>query len=148
MKRFPPLSGCFGAFTLIEVTIALGISSFAILSILGVMAVGMRTMGGAVDATVQAQITNDVVGNLKQVNFTELTKAGSSLAWRYDDRGLSVGNTGTAEEVYSASAEILPATLSGGSANPNLVRVSILISKISEPARPYIFSTFIANNGQ
>lgn len=133
------------AFTLIEVTMAIGIASFAVLSMLGVMAVGMKTLRGAIDTTVQAQITQGLVASLKQADFSTLTNASS---WNrvYDDRGVVA--TTEAAKMYSASVQVSNVTLAGGSVNPNLVKVIVGITSVSEPGNPYIFSTFVANNGQ
>ncbi len=132
------------AFTLIEVTIALGVASFAILSMLGVMMVGMSTLRGAVDTTVQAQISQQVVGALKQANFSTLS--GGTWQWMFDDRGVVV--TSDAAKLYSASAQVTKATLSGGTENSNLMKVIVTISNVAEPGAPYVFTTFVANNGQ
>jgi uncharacterized protein (TIGR02598 family) len=145
MKTTPRFPASQKAFTLVEVTMAIGISSFAILSMLGVLAVGMKTMRGAIDTTVQAQITQDVVGTLKQADFSTLSNA-SSWAWKYDDRGVAVQNE--AAKVYGASVELAPVSLSGGNANPNLLKVIVSINNLTEPGNPHVFSTFISNNGQ
>lgn len=132
------------AFTLIEVTLAMGVASFAILSMLGVMVVGLNTLRDAIDTTVQAQISQQVVGALKQANFSTLS--GGSWQWMFDDRGVVVKND--AAKLYSASAQVTNATLSGGTENVNLVKVVVTISNIAEPGSPYTFTTFVANNGQ
>jgi len=133
------------AFTLIEVTIAIGIASFAILSMLGVMVVGLKTLRGAIDTTVQAQITQELVATLKQADFSTITNASS---WNriYDDRGVVA--TTDATKLYSTAVQISNVTLAGGTVNPNLVKVIVGITSVADPANPYTFSTFVSNNGQ
>lgn len=144
MKRSIPPTLSSRAFTLVEVTMALGIASFAILSMLGIMVVGLNTMRGAIDTTVQAQIVQQVVGSLKQANFSTLST--NAWSWKYDDRGVVVKTDDA--KVYSASVQVANATLSGGTQNANLVKATVTISNLAEPGRPYIFSTYVANNGQ
>ena len=134
----------YGGFTLVEVTLAIAIASFSILSMLGVVAVGMSTMRSAIDATVQAQITQEVISSLRRADFSTLQDLEQNR-WSFDDRGLPMESAEGA--IYGASVDMEPANLSGGSSNPNLLRVVVSITQISEPGQPRLVSTFIANNG-
>src|SRR3954451_24442826 len=52
------------AFSLVEVVLALGVVSFAIVAILGVIPVGLRTGHSAQDQTRSAQIAQDILASL------------------------------------------------------------------------------------
>lgn len=145
----PPSAARKGGFTLVEVTLAVGIAAFAVLSMLGVMAVGMTTMKSAVNDTVHTQITREVVGDLRQANFTQLTNAStvSTWQWDFDNRGLPLDRNNQ-NKIYAATVAVNPAQLSGGAQNPNLLLVNVTIRNLTEPEHPHVVSTFIANNGQ
>lgn len=123
----------------------MGIASVALLSMLGVMAVGMNTMRSAVDTTVQTQIFQEVIGTLRQADYTRLSDE-TAWSWGFDERGLPVNDP--ASKIYQATVEVSPARLSGGEANPDLLRVRVLISNTAEPNNIRQITTFIANNGQ
>lgn len=60
------------AFSLVEVTIALGIVSIALLSVMGLMPVGLTTMREAMDQTTEAQIMRRVAGEAALIPFDKL----------------------------------------------------------------------------
>ncbi|PTY02260.1 hypothetical protein DB346_09090 [Verrucomicrobia bacterium LW23] len=62
-----------GGFSLIEVTFALGIVSFGVLSIVGVMGVGLITLKDARAVQTQATIVAHVRGKLQQMSLTEVS---------------------------------------------------------------------------
>ena len=120
-------------FSLIEVTIAIGIVGFAVLALVGTLGVGSRTLGSAVSYSMQAQITQNVMGSLKLSDFSVLTNT-SPNGWNganlyFDERGVSTTNSSLA--IYTATVNITtPITLSGAaSANTNLARATLSIVK-------------------
>ncbi len=60
------------AFSLVEVTLAIGIVSFAILSVLGTMSVGLSTVRDAKKDTTSAQIASQIGSGMSQTPFTNL----------------------------------------------------------------------------
>lgn len=60
------------AFSLVEVTLALGLTSFALVAVLGLMPAGFTTMREAVDRTVESQITREIRSRVQQMPFEEL----------------------------------------------------------------------------
>jgi uncharacterized protein (TIGR02598 family) len=139
-------------FTLIEVVLALGIVSVALLSTMGLMAVGLTTFHGATDRTIQAQITQRVVGAVRQTDFSRLSQLNDSTFY-YDDQGLEVTDASaiTAKRyVYSAkisvtNSTIIPSTLSA--ASQYLATISVNIASISSPQSPLLFTTVVSDNG-
>jgi len=139
-------------FSLIEVTIAIGIVGFAVLALVGTMGVGSRTLGSAVSRSMQAQITQNVMGSLKLSDFTMLTN-NSPNGWNganlyFDERGVSTTNASLA--IYTATVNITtPITISAGaSGNTNLALASLSIVKNNNTNDTYRVATYIANNGQ
>jgi uncharacterized protein (TIGR02598 family) len=59
------MSNRSGAFSLVEVVIAVGLMSFALVAIFGLMPVGMKSVGEATDATRTSMIAADAEGRIK-----------------------------------------------------------------------------------
>jgi uncharacterized protein (TIGR02598 family) len=81
------------AFSLVELVIAVGLMSFALVAILGLMPVGMKSVGEATDATRNSMIAADVEGRIKNmrppIDFTS-TAAVSIGPLYYDRQGISL----------------------------------------------------------
>ena len=149
---FTTVANSRSGFSLIEVTIAIGIVGFAVLALLGTLGVGSRTLGSAVSYSMQAQITQNVIGSLKLSDFTMLTN-NSPNGWNganlyFDERGVSTTNASLA--IYTATVNITtPITISAGaSGNTNLALASLSIVKNNNTNDTYRVATYIANNGQ
>jgi len=89
------------AFSLVEVTIAIGIVAFAFISVLGLIPTGLNDSRQAIDATVGSQIMQRVVNEAQQTDFDQLIKdyagitisgttAGVKYARFFDDQGAEV----------------------------------------------------------
>lgn len=76
-----------GGFSLVEVTLAVGLTSFALLAIVGMMPVGLTTMRQAIDSTVESQITREIRTKVQQVPF-------SALAATFTDREFFFAESG------------------------------------------------------
>ncbi len=61
-----------GGFSLVEVTIALGIVSFAFVTLLGLMPVGLNVMRQAMDSTTEGMIVQQLSGQARMGAFTNL----------------------------------------------------------------------------
>ena len=111
-----------GGFSLIEVVLALGVVTFAFVALFGMLPVGLNAFNNSIDATMEAQIAQSVMSQLRQAKFSQLgilyndTQAGlySSPAgapsfyksyttrfappqpgWFYDDQGNAATISGT-----------------------------------------------------
>jgi uncharacterized protein (TIGR02598 family) len=149
---FTTVANSRSGFSLIEVTIAIGIVGFAVLALLGTLGVGTRTLGSAVSYSMQAQITQNVMGSLKLSDFTMLTN-NSPNGWNganlyFDERGVSITNASLA--IYTATVNITPSVTNLGAmnGNTNLARATLSIVKNNNTNDTYTVATFIANNGQ
>lgn len=75
-------------FTLVEVTVAIGITAFAGLTVLGLLPVGLSNFKQAMNATVTSQILQRVATDVGQANFDTLAASSSGptlLPVRYFD---------------------------------------------------------------
>lgn len=80
------LRGAAG-FSLVEVTLALGIVSFSLLTVLGLMPVGLSTLKQATEQTTESQIVQKIGGEAYLTSFSQLAASFSNRTFYYDDRG-------------------------------------------------------------
>jgi len=143
--------GWQAGFSLVEVTIAIGIVSFAFVSVIGLIPTGLNTFHQAMDASVGTQIVQRVLNDLQQTDFTVLTQDATGVAnetYRYtwtlsnnsqskvryfDDQGNEV--TDPARAIYHVNTRIMPVTVtpSSGSqlaeaSNTNLATVTVQVA--------------------
>ena len=108
-------------FSLIEVVLSLGIVSFAFVGLFGLLPVGLNAFTNSVDSTVESQIAENVLTNVKQAKFSSLPglvdqNAGANPAlppvqgFYFDDQGKAVTSnpspTTPASYVYSAGVQV------------------------------------------
>ncbi|XHR31170.1 MAG: Verru_Chthon cassette protein B [Chthoniobacteraceae bacterium] len=139
-------------FTLIEITLALGIVSFAFIGLLGLLPAGLQTFRSAVDTSVRSQIIQRICSDAMQADFDTLIS--NPPADRYfDDQGNEIAQQRSMYQVrvQIGSSTDLPSSLE---TNANLATVQILIANNpAHVADPYsnsasVFQTtvFVARN--
>jgi uncharacterized protein (TIGR02598 family) len=96
------------AFSLVEVTLALGIIAFALIAILGLVPVGMKSSGEAIDATHTALIGQDVQKRVKRIAVSTTFTSGTDVSsiWFYDHDGAFLGTATSATAFYRADTTI------------------------------------------
>lgn len=133
LRRIPPSifpsRHRVSAFSLVEVTLAIGIASFGLLATLGLMPVGMTTLRQANEQTIESQIVQKIVGEIALTSYGQLGSNFSGKTFYYDDEGRFLTNSpGTAPaatrywvrptvstSVYPGSSNAPADTLPGGS---------------------------------
>ena len=119
-----------GAFSLIEVTIALGILAFALVGIMGLMPVGLRTMGDAIDDNSSSLIARRLVGEARQSSLDALIT--NTFTTRYFDfEGQEVASASSPLSVYMANTTV-------SAQSSNLALVSITVSKNNSGNRTFV----------
>jgi type II secretory pathway pseudopilin PulG len=71
----PPFSSPLGkttAFSLIEVVLALGVVAFAFVALLGMLPVGLNAFNNSIDSTMETQMAQSVMSQLRQAKFSQL----------------------------------------------------------------------------
>lgn len=121
-----------GGFTLVEVTLAIGIISFAFVAMFGMLPVGLNVSRQAMDTTIEAQIVQQLKTQALQTDFKKLGSLGKDAQgnvapFYFDDQGKVVETS--SEAVYKA--EFLPVpgetVLPDGSVSKRLATVTILV---------------------
>ena len=128
-------------FSLVEVTLAVGVVSFALMSVIALIPTGLSSFKVAMDNSVGSQIVERIVNELQQTDFNTLCPTKSLPMVRspyqkryFDDQGNEVTVSGGTSAKPSGSiyeAQILltnPTSLPGdGGSSNNLATVSIIL---------------------
>ncbi len=91
------------AFSLVEVALALGVVSFAVLSMLGVVSVGLTTVKDATEQTMHAQIIKHVGSTILQTPFDQIKSYTDEAPLYFDQAGREVKTA--AESLYQVELE-------------------------------------------
>jgi uncharacterized protein (TIGR02598 family) len=91
-----------GAFSLIEVVLALGVVAFAFVALFGMLPVGLNAFNNSIDSTTEAQIAENVMAQLRQEKFSQLYA-------EFNDSAASANGTPSFIKAYS-QAYVPPAT--------------------------------------
>lgn len=71
-------TGARAAFTLVEVVLALGVASFGLISMLGLLSVGLRTAHDAISTTTEAEIRQQLANQLQLSNYSTIAASGAT----------------------------------------------------------------------
>lgn len=162
MTNFLPMknSRAVAGFSLVEVTLALGIVSFSLLTMVGVMPVGLSTLKQATEQTTESQIVQKIGCEAYLTSFSKLGTSFSGRTFYYDERGKLLAASPASAPAgtrYWAKASVVDSVFPG-SANAGsqgamanslvLMRIDILSGPSEELARSTnSYSIQIANAG-
>jgi uncharacterized protein (TIGR02598 family) len=130
-----PKSGCSRGFTLVEITLAIGIVAFGFVAILGLLPTGMSLFRRAMDCSIGAQIAQRVINDAQQTDFSVLIDGGSAEIFTktvryFNDQGREL--SGPEGAVYHVNTRVLIATglpVTGSTIiNPDLATVTIQVA--------------------
>lgn len=137
------------AFSLIEVTLAVGIVFIAIVTMLGIMPVGLSTMRDARDATIRAQIAQRITSEALVLPFTKLSGL-LDKTYYFDNEGFQQmeKNGATRFEVFLEKANaIYPGSSTADQLEQSItsLKVHVQLSTAAEPPSTYV--VLIPNRG-
>jgi uncharacterized protein (TIGR02598 family) len=141
---------------LIEVAISTGIVGFAMISILGMVPVGLASFKQARDNTVEPDIVQALTSELDTTGFANISSmAYPAQTYYYDAEGNAITLTGSvtpSNAIYTAKISLqsissTPTTASVFPVNlPNeAYNVQIAITNVTEPNQPHTYSVIVAN---
>jgi len=150
------------AFSLVEVVLAIGVTSFALLGMVALLPMGLKTSHQAADAMTEAQIVQYARNQLEMTPFTNLSTWVSNPLY-FDNQGLPSTAT-DAQQIYKATFAIGDVQLStsgsgagsilGANANaPNaaadatLVQLTIVNRTMAGAAATNVFPIVVPNSG-
>jgi uncharacterized protein (TIGR02598 family) len=133
------------AFSLVEVALALGIFSFAVVSVMGLMPVGLSAARKAMRTSQEMQITAQILNSLQATPFANL----QNFTGQYSADGAAL--SGTSGASYFVSVVIvpsvkLPTTILSASDTSNLASVQMTFRSLDNVTNSY--TTTIANTCQ
>jgi len=104
------------AFSLVEVVIAIGIISFSLVAVMGLIPVGLTAMQQAMDDTMVAQIFKQVSGEVLLTPFSELSTKFGNARFFYNDQGIKENSAGLVR--YWVSTSLVNPSYPGSSNAP------------------------------
>lgn len=130
-------------FSLVEVSLAIGIVAFGIMAVFGLFPAGMGMFRQSIDRTVSSQILQQVINEAQATDFDELITDKSNQpipvgstgvkAIRYfDDQGRELASSTGA--IFCVNTRIQPATDSP--ANPSFTNINLATVTIQVAKRP------------
>ena len=115
------------AFSLVEVTLALGIMSFALVGLMGLLPLGLSTSRKSVVTATGAQIAQRLIDEAEQTDFNQLIATAQTIRY-FDDQGNELAsNTGA---MYNTNLVVVATTTLPGAtaANPNLATIFLQVA--------------------
>jgi len=141
---FLPMSSR-NAFSLIEVTMALGIIGFSILPLVKLMSLGFVTMQDANCDVRAAIIARQVIAEAQRSPFDGLQSTGP--IWM-DYEGNALKQSESANAVFEVYLKVNDASGTGNPlGSPNLAKIRVTITGAALGNRPRMFNALVANMG-
>ena len=139
------------AFSLAEVLLALGVVSFALVALMSLLPVGLKSFRQADITMTEAQIAQSLVNQFQLGGFTNGIATGTSMySFTRDGHPVSGGNLSDAlytVTVRTATNVALPNAATGGKPSANILSVLFLITCKSSPQTTNVIPAYISNNG-
>lgn len=136
-----PLKHAASAFSLVEVTLALGIVSVSLLSLIGLLPAGLGVLRESMDQTVHAQIVQRIASGLVTTDFASLGHG----TLNFDQDGQLLDNGGASAQ-YRATLQESDPSLPGltgeedvAQMQGHLKRIRIGISRANIPNAPVVW---------
>jgi len=151
-----------GAFSLVEVVLALGVTSFTLLGMVALIPAGLSSAREAADATTESQIIQYSRNQLELTPFTNLPSWVGTKTY-FDNQGLPTAQ-GAASQIYQVSYAVTnlaesvngnatanPILIHTGPANTStnamMVQVTIVNRTVAGSAATNIFPIVVPNAG-
>ncbi len=90
------------AFSLIEVTLALGVVSFGLMSVLALLPSGLKTVRESANEIALSSIARSVRAELNQASFSDVSTVLPSETWYFSQTGMRLPATAAAQDRYFA----------------------------------------------
>ncbi len=147
------------AFSLVEVAIAIGISAFSMIAVMGLLQVGLGNFRGAIDRSAHARIGRTLIEESTISNFSSLVSPAylGSFPRFFSEEGIQV-EADDASLVYTAQAIVERdggvqagaslGRLPSGVEQKALVRVLFTIKSARGGGTPYKVMVALADNGK
>lgn len=127
---------------MVEVVLALGIFSFALVGLMGLMPMGLQSLKDTTDMAAETRIMQRISNEIAQTNYESIE---SSIEYSFDAQGSPTTAT-SPECVYLVKVLIEKGTKLPGSsvATPNLAAATITITSPVKPGHVSVYPKLIA----
>jgi uncharacterized protein (TIGR02598 family) len=133
-------------FSLIEVTIALGVFAFAMIPIIGLVSSGMKSLRGSMDDGVRGEIVRKVVAEAGRVPYTNLSSFNGSNSF-FDDEGVQQASS-NAQTIFVASSSVAPPPPSVTSDTNIAQLLRVTVQHFADTNNKTVYSQLILNTAQ
>ena len=135
-------------FTLVEVVLAMGVASFGLISMMGLLTVGLKTAKEAISATTETAIAQQMANQLQVANYSSIKGLASDTVHYFTQEGIEQPTSTGA--IYTATVKIpkalvVPGATEATSLNTKTFVVEIKNLKSAQPLNAIPIQ--IANNG-
>lgn len=139
------ISRCRG-FSLIEIALALGLASFVLVALIGLMSVGLEAGKAAREDTIIASVIRDVLARVKSEPFAALAP-GSTKKFSYTYEGNHIESGGAETPYFECEVAFAVSSLSSPELQAHSVDVLFNCSWPAQSSSPYeeSFATTIAS---
>jgi uncharacterized protein (TIGR02598 family) len=145
MKTHPSVSR--RGFSLVEVAVALGLMSFVIVGLLGLIPIGLNTIGDAKNDSLRAEIIKSVANTAQQTDFSLLGTL-DGTKYQFDNYGMLSSTGAIYEAVLKIGSVSVPSSTSPVTL-PGLASVTIAIHRITNTkSEASTHVVFISDNGR
>lgn len=129
-RHSPPFGADRGGFSLVEVVLALGIVSFAMVGIMGLLPVGLDAFRQSINLTVESQIAQQIINNAQVVPYDKL----AGYTHFYDENGSEVAS-GDPQQIYTATVSLTNPAASLTANLPHGITTTLVVT-ISNKTQP------------
>ena len=143
------------AFTLVEVVLSLGICSFALVSMMGLMAIGTTTLRQSMDYNTEATIAQQLTGEAQMLNYSYVTNQSSPYRSNFqnnryfDVSGAELTNSPRPSSyVYVATLTVNSCTLPGASATSPVAQKLVFRISNQQSGAARSYNVWSVDNGR
>lgn len=102
------------AFSLVEVAIALGIFCFGIVSVLGLLPIGLKVSRDSIGEVVESNILQQIASDAELTDFDKLKDS----VFYFDDEGVLLSSSASSNCLYTVKTKVFTSTIIPGVATP------------------------------
>lgn len=140
----PQKNSTVRGFSLVEVVIAAGLATFALVSMMGLLSVGFRGARDSINMTVIADIAKGITGEAQLTPWTNLQNSYGASTRYFDDLGKELPNRTEASYVVQTSLKAAPTNVI--SPGDHVTSLLIKIWAVSSPQSTNLSSRLLVRS--
>lgn len=133
---------------MVEVVMALAVASFGLISMMGLLSIGLETVHDAINTTTEAEIAQQIANQIQLANYSSISTNTTAVSYYFTQDGIA---TNAVSAVYLATVGVPQAlTVPGGTAPSAYTNTLTCVISIWSKSAPQITNSIpiqISNNG-